>query len=62
MLVIIAALVAIVAFVAGLAVGWAARGTASWCPDCGSTKDCTACQQPVAGRLPRGRGARGPHA
>ena len=49
MLAIIAALVA---HVLGIAVGWALRGTGSWCPTCGSWMACTQCPRPVAGRLP----------
>jgi hypothetical protein len=51
-------IVALVALITGLAVGWALRGSRPWCPDCGTPMTCTTCPHPVAGRLPRDRIAR----
>ena len=59
MLALIVVLVAFIAFVAGLAVGWAVRGTRSWCQDCGNPMACTECPRPVAGRLARAHAAHG---
>ena len=36
----------LVASVAGLAIGWALRGPARWCPGCGAGLVCPDCQVP----------------
>lgn len=61
-IVIIIALIALVALATGLAVGWWARGNASWCENCGNPKACTECPRPVAGRMRPARAAHQPHA
>jgi hypothetical protein len=55
-------IVAIVALVIGLAVGWTLRATPSWCRVCGSVLACTECPRPVAGRHPHDDPAQGSHA
>jgi hypothetical protein len=34
---------ALIAAAAGLAIGWAIRGPARWCPACGATLTCRDC-------------------
>jgi hypothetical protein len=38
------AIVAVAASVTGLALGWALRGPARWCPACGATLSCRDCR------------------
>jgi hypothetical protein len=55
-------IVATVAVIIGLAVGWTLRGTTSWCAVCGNLMACTECPRPVAGRRPHNHPAQRSHA